>query len=403
MPKTPEVLSKDYAALLRALEAAALQLKAAELARAQHDQSLREAAQALGQRVATLRAGRPAASADDLKTDVEVKRLLASLNERLAQAETERQRVSGLAVGAWGQALKGAAALDKALAADILARQKLPASKAGPGQIALTNLLHLQADARKKLAPRRAALLAGQKALLFVDDPLYFRAQRDQALAAVFGPPPAAIAKAAPRPAAPAKTTGGTAVPKATGSASPAQTAGNPASASPAKAVPAGSTPLAQRAGNPAPALSAKAAPTGALVSGAAASATPAPAANKLLTAAAFKVAGREARQLLAGIRASAGVARRATRAKKPRQAATARATAARRLASLHLLVKQYEDARQAAGDEAILALRDGRQLLRGIQIFVAVRERARALVNRLAVLDTPAPRRGLPKPTRRH
>ena len=438
MPKTPEVFAKDYAALSRAFDAAALQLKETEQARAQHDQALREAAQPLRQRAAALRAGRPSASADDFKTDAELQRLLGSLDERLARAEADRQRIHGLAVGGWAQALKGAAALDKELAADILARQKLPASKAGPVQIALANLLRLQTDAHKKLAPRRAALLAGQKALLLVDDPQYFRAQYDQARAEALGAPPTpktvggtAAPKTAGSTAAP-KTAGSTASPRTAGSTAAPKTAGSTAAAKDAGSTAApkdagsigapktvgsaaapkivgstaapktvGSAPAAKTTVGSLPASPAKTAPANVSPSalegdGAAASATPALApANKLLTAAAFKAAGREASNLVAGIRASAGVARRATRAKKPRQAATARATAMRRLSSLNIIVKQYEAARKATGDAVILALPNGRQLLRGIQILVAVRERARAMVNRLAELESPAPRRG--------
>ncbi len=411
MPKTPEVFAKDYAALSRAFDAAALQLKETEQARAQHDQALREAAQPLRQRAAALRAGRPSASADDFKTDAELQRLLGSLDERLARAEADRQRIHGLAVGGWAQALKGAAALDKELAADILARQKLPASKAGPVQIALANLLRLQTDAHKKLAPRRAALLAGQKALLLVDDPQYFRAQYDQARAEALGAPPTPKTvggTAAPKTAgstAAAKDAGSTAAPKDAGSIGAPKTVGSAAApkivGSTAAPKTVGSAPAAKTTVGSLPASPAKTAPANVSPSalegdGAAASATPALApANKLLTAAAFKAAGREASNLVAGIRASAGVARRATRAKKPRQAATARATAMRRLSSLNIIVKQYEAARKATGDAVILALPNGRQLLRGIQILVAVRERARAMVNRLAELESPAPRRG--------
>src|SRR5439155_2292846 len=116
-------------------------------------------------------------------------------------------------------------------------------------------------------------------------------------------------------------------MPTASGTPRPAggvsKSTGGPA----ATTAPSGSPPVSAGTGTAAPATAA-----------------PAPA-EPLLTAAAFKKAGREARLLVTGIRASAGVSRRATRARKLRQAATARATAERRLRSLEILVRQYEQA----------------------------------------------------------
>ena len=373
MPKTPEVFAKEYAALWHAFDGAAPQLKDAEQTRARHDQALREAAQGLAQRVSALRAaGRAGQGMEAFKTDAEVQRWLGSLDKRLALAEADRQRIQRRAAGAWAQALKGAAMLDKELAADIAARQKLTAAKTGPGQKALTELLRLQTDTRKKLAPRRLALQTGRPALMFVDDPLYFQSQREQALAAAFGPiakPAGAAAK--PGGATPAKTTGSTTPAKTAGGTDPAKPAGRPAGSTSAPQAARGST-TGGRSSAP--------------ISGAALAGVPLPASDPL-TVAAFKAAGRQVRKLVFSIRQNVVTARKAARAKKRRQVLWARTNAQRRLSSLEAVVKEYERARQETGDEAILKLRNGSQLLRGIKALVAVRERARAMVTSLSKL----------------
>src|SRR5438045_4130450 len=103
MLKPPEAFAKEYSALMHELDSAALQLKEAEQHRAQHDDALQGQARALGQRVDALRAAGAAGAGRGLelfKTDPEVGRLLASLDQTVAHAEADRQHYQALAAGA---------------------------------------------------------------------------------------------------------------------------------------------------------------------------------------------------------------------------------------------------------------------------------------------------------------
>ena len=360
MPKPVEDFVKEYMALTRELDSAGQQLKEAEQRRAQHDDAIRAEARALGQRVAALRAAGGAGAAaqggslDDFKSDPEVRRILGSLDERLAQAEADRQHYQALAAGAWKTALERVAALDRDLAAEIAARHaqpaRQPAAKAGPGNKSVADLLRLQTDVRKKLDPRRAALHSGEQALQFHNDPDHFRKKRDDWIAAELSPAPAA--------APPAGATSG---------AKPPTSGQSPAKPVPAKTAAAktGTDTMRQQTGT-----------TG----------TTAPP-DSLLTAAGFQVAGNQARLLFAAIRGDAAAARAAARRKDSSGASFAKSSAAQRLTDLDLLVRDYDLARAQMGDAAIEKLPNGRQLLAGIKALVALRAKARTLVNGISKL----------------
>jgi hypothetical protein len=150
MAKPLEEFVKEYSALMRELDGAAQQLKEAEQQRAQHDDAIHGDARALGQRVGRLRAGGAAGlGLDDFKTDAEVRRILAGLDERLAQAEADRLHYQELAAGAWKKTLDRTAALEKDLALEIATRQKLATTKVGVGNKSLPDMLRLQTDVRK--------------------------------------------------------------------------------------------------------------------------------------------------------------------------------------------------------------------------------------------------------------
>jgi hypothetical protein len=346
MPKPLEDLVKEYSALTRELDSATLQLKEAEQRAAPHDDAVRGEARALGQRVAALRAAGGAGAAakggslDDFKTDPEVGRILGSLDERLAEAAADRQHDHALAVGAWKKALDRAATPEKDLAAEIAARHaqpaRQPAAKAGPGNKSVADLLRLQTDVRKKLDPRRAAPHSGEQALQFHDDPDHFRKKRDEWIAAELN----TVAAATPPAAAPAATT-------------PASNGQAPAKTDAAKAD-------------------------------AAATGTNAPP-NRILTAAAFKVAGNQARLLFAAIRGDAAAARAAARRKDSSGVAHAKSSAAQRLKDLDHLVREYDLARAQTGDAGIEKLPNGRQLLAGIKALGALRAKARTLANSIS------------------
>jgi len=349
MPKPPEAFTKEYLALMHELDSAVLQLKEAEHHLAQHDDALRDQAHALGQRVGALRTAAGTAGAgrglELFKTDPEVGRLLASLDETVAHAEAGRQHYQALAAGAWSLVLKRAATLEKELAAEIVARQKLLTTKTGPANKAVADMLLLQTDVRKKLTPRRVAFLAGEQALAFHKDPQYFLKRRSEWQAAALGAGPAARPDAAPSTAKAAS--------KSSSTPGPGKTATPPAAAPSAAATP------------PAPGS----------------------AVDPLLTVATFKIAGTEVRQLFAAIRTSTLTARQAARRKNPTVLAAAKASANERMVRLELVVKQYELARQQTGDEAIRQLPSGRQLLTGIPSLVAVRAKARTMIGTLAKL----------------
>jgi len=342
MPKPPEAFAKEYSALMHELDSAALQLKEAEQHRAQYDDALQGQARALGQRVGALRAAAGTAGAgrglELFKTDPEVGRLLASLDETVAHAEAGRQHYQALAAGAWSLVLKRAATLEKELAAEIVARQKLLTTKTGPANKAVADMLLLQTDVRKKLTPRRVAFLAGEQALAFHKDPQYFLKRRSEWQAAALSAGPAA------RPAAARAASKSTSAP------------GLPQAVIPPAAAPS-------------------------------AAATPPAATDPLLTVATFKIAGTEVRQLFAAIRTSTLTARQAARSKNPAVLAAAKASADARMVRLELLVKQYELARQQTGDQAIRQLPSGRQLLTGIRSLVAVRAKARTMIGTLTKL----------------
>ena len=309
MPRQLEDFVKEQAALQHDLEGALAQLKEAEQRRAGYEAAIQAAARAAGARVAALRAaGATGSTVDDFKSDPAVSKTLAGLDEQLAPAAADRQRFQTLAAGGWKKALERYAALDRDLAAEIAARRKPSAAQAGQ---ALTDLVRLQTDLRKKLEPRRAALQSGEAALHFHREPGYFQKRRAERFAAELN-----VAPAAPLAA--------------------------PAAAQPASA----------------------AAPV-----------------NPLLTAAAFKASGSQARQLFALVRRDTAGAKTAQKKKDGPALAAARAAAAQHLRELEALVKPYEAARKQAGEAAIAQLPNGRQLLTGIEALVALSARARRLV----------------------
>ena len=108
---------------------------------------------------------------------------------------------------------------------------------------------------------------------------------------------------------------------------------------------------------------------------------------ESLLTAAGFKVAGYQARLLFAAIRGDAAAAREAARRKNSSGAAYAKSSVAQRLKDLDLLVRDYDLARAQMGDAATEKLPNGRQLLAGIKALVALRAKARTLVNGISKL----------------
>ena len=105
-----------------------------------------------------------------------MRRLVGSLDERLAQAEADRQHYQTLAAGAWKKTLDRTTGLEKELAAEIAARQKQP--KVPLANKSLPDMLRLQVDVTKKLGSRRSALQAGAQALPFLKDPEHYRKQR---------------------------------------------------------------------------------------------------------------------------------------------------------------------------------------------------------------------------------
>jgi len=347
MPRQLEDFVKEQTALQHDLEGALAQLKEAEQRRAGYEAALQAAARAVGARVAALRAGGASGSSvDDFKTDPGVSKTLASLDEQLAPAAADRQRFQTLAAGGWKKALDRYGALDRDLAAEISARRKLAAAQAGQ---ALPDLVRLQTDLHKKLEPRRAALQSGEAALLFHRDPSYFQKRLAERFAAELNTAPAAPPATAAAGKAPDKAAPGAPQP-VRAAAAPAAPAKAPNKAAPATAQPA--------------LTAAAAAPV-----------------NPLLTAAAFKASGNQARQLFANVRRDTAGAKTAQKKKDGPALAAARAAAAQHLKELEALVKPYEAARKQAGEAAIAQLPNGRQLLTGIEALLALSARARRLV----------------------